>query len=153
MRKDGIIYAASDDKGVVKLRDSNRRVDFRQLKVHRAPVYGLDFVPNSSILLTAGDDNLINVFDYALDRSIQELRNQHQDFVRGIAAFQTGKDNLVTGSLDKYIRLFDLRTRDQLTNSFLNSDPVNIIRLFDGDMKVAATAGKSVRIFSPKLYF
>ena len=46
-RSDGVLFAVSDDKGLIKLRDVARRVDFRQYKEHRAPVYGLAFVENS----------------------------------------------------------------------------------------------------------
>jgi WD40 repeat protein len=60
-RKDGNLFAVSDDKGLIKIRDVARRVDFRQIREHKAPVYAMNFVENSQNILTAGDDNVHNI--------------------------------------------------------------------------------------------
>lgn len=51
--------AVADNKGGIKIRDMIRKVNIKEYKAHRDPVYGLDFINGTTSVLSSGDDLVI----------------------------------------------------------------------------------------------
>src|SRR5436305_1213891 len=78
----------------------------KQIKAHDALVYSLAFSPDGTVLASAGSDNLIKVYDVAMQKEVKQLKG-HTDGVTGIAFTPDSKD-LVSISQDRTVRLWDV---------------------------------------------
>lgn len=70
----------------------------------------------------------------------------HTGYIRTIRGFGMNSNNFLTGSFDKTVKLFDVRTEEKLQGTFEHLDEVQDLRLYEDDTKFISVSGKKVSI-------
>lgn len=96
---------------------------------------------NSGYLASAGDDSIINIWEIGTFRFVKRLRG-HSNSVTCLDVLSSGA--LVSGSLDKYVRVWDLDTA-QIVNSYFNPSTVQNIKQISDE--ILAVVGSNIRVF------
>ena len=76
-------------KGEISIRDIARRAFLKAYKQHMDPAYALEFSYSGPILISGGDDKLVNFFDYSRGRVVDCIESAHEEFVRVVRGFKT----------------------------------------------------------------
>ncbi|KAK9474421.1 WD40-repeat-containing domain protein [Dipodascopsis tothii] len=109
LRSDGKLLAAGDASGLIQIFDVNSRGILVTLNPTQQDVRVVKFHEREITRLFSGsDDRVARIWDITSSKPVVEY-GEHGDYVRA-GAFLPGSSNLVTGSYDGVVRLFDPRT-------------------------------------------
>lgn len=137
------ICSASADKNVF-LWDVATGNPTRKLKGHLAPVNCVQFNEDASVVVSGSVDNSVKLWDNR-SRNIAPIQSL-DDAKDSITCLDVSNHEVLTGSADARIRLYDLR-KGELTSDFMGS-PVSSARLSnDGQCVLVGTMGdQTVRL-------
>lgn len=148
---------APDGKSVVAVSQSGLHVfgwpeldRQRTIKISASNLHCVAFSPNGKHLAVGGgnpsENGSVEVFSWPAGKSVSTL-NGHSDSVRSVAWTDDGK--LLTASVDREIKLWDLEKRDNaLLTCKGHSRSVDVICLLkDGKTLVSAGVDQSVRVW------
>ncbi|MCE9566919.1 MAG: serine/threonine protein kinase [Planctomycetes bacterium] len=100
------------------------------------------FTPDDKLLITAGNDKLVRVWDGANGRAIRKLEG-HTDNIRAISLLPDGR-RLLSGSLDKSLKLWDLASGNCLRTYHGNAQFVGVVALPDGRRFLSSATDGSI---------
>ena len=131
--------------GIVRRWDASTGKLLRVSQSVGTPLYSLAITPDGKGIAVAGKDGRIVVFDSTLTNA--DLLIGHKEPVVSLAFAQTG-DQLVSASHDRTARLWDLKTKKELTQ-FAGHDRALTAAIFSPEGKTLATASfdKTVRFW------
>ncbi|HEX3147911.1 MAG TPA: PQQ-binding-like beta-propeller repeat protein [Gemmataceae bacterium] len=131
--------------GIVRRWDASTGKFLRVSQSVGTPLYSLAIAPDGKSVAVAGKDGRIVVFDSTLTKA--DLLIGHKEPVVSLAFNQTG-DRLVSASHDRTARLWDLKTKKELTQ-FAGHARALTTAIFSPDGKTVATAAfdKTVRFW------
>ena len=85
-------------------------------------------------------------YDYARSRVMNSIFDAHDDFIRAVSHFQGNQSTIVTGSLDKTCKLFDIRANAKKEQAlFTHGEPISCVRVFGDDLKMTTVGGRDVK--------
>lgn len=115
---------------------------------HFAPVLSCCLVERRELLLTGGTDRLVRLWDprAAPGSSCTGTLQGHASDVTGIVAELDGTQ-VYTTSLDKSMRLWDLRTRRCLDTLFGHTEGITCLDLFDKQRPVTGGKDRTARFW------
>lgn len=100
--------ASSSDDETWRLWDIQRKEELLLQEGHVAPVFGLCFHPDGSLVATSDTAAVIRVWDLRTGRSIMHFENMHADQILGLDISPNGY-SLASCSGDNSVKIFDLR--------------------------------------------
>lgn len=143
-RFDGKLLCAGDGGGLVQCFDTSSRAVLVTLQASKRAVRVTKFHPSAkSTLLSAGDDQVVRLWDLTSPDPVVEFVDMHNDYIR--AASFVGTNLLATGCYDGYVRLFDARAPKPVLEFDLQQ-PVESVCQLDANA-LAAASGNEVKIF------
>ena len=103
----------------------------KELSLHKKRIYSMDWLENSTILVTGSSDSFIKVWDLniLLDTSSKQNSpsiypilsiNSHNDIINNISSRNNHEDQFISSSIDKHIKFWDIRTNISKNNNKLN---------------------------------
>ncbi|CEM21756.1 unnamed protein product [Vitrella brassicaformis CCMP3155] len=107
-RRDGRLFVASDDSGLVQVIDANAKVPLRKMKGHHGSVRSVRFCRDNLHVMSGGDDGTLRVWDISATSPLTTLK-AHTDFVRAIDIADTNPFLVGSGSYDGTVRVWDTR--------------------------------------------
>jgi WD40 repeat protein len=118
-------------------------------KGHRDAVNSVVFSPDGKLLVSAGNDNTIRVWN-VIDRKYSFTMGGgrgHQDWVLGLAFSPDGK-KLASASRDRLIKIWDIATQEWVMDINGHSDWVYaLVYSPDGKSLISASSDRTVRIW------
>ncbi|MBA0701635.1 hypothetical protein Goari_020599, partial [Gossypium aridum] len=147
-RNDGLLLAASDLSGLIKVFDVKTRTPLRRLRSHTRPVRFVKYpVLDKLHLLSGGDDAVVKFWDVAGESVVLDLMG-HKDYVRCSDCSPVSPDLFVTGSYDHTVKVWDVRVENSRSVLEVNhGKPVeDVIYLPSGGL-IATAGGNSVKIW------
>lgn len=148
------IFMRGDDTSI-RLWDTATARPIKSLVGHPGGVVYVAFSPDAKLLASSGRDGVINLWDIASGKSLQQLADQQ---AANALAFSADGKLFASGSYDKRIRLWDVTTgkeirtleghRSGISGLVFNSDARLLISgSADGTVRIWETAtGKEVRV-------
>lgn len=127
-RSDGKLISAGFEDGGVKVFDASSRSILRHFKPHNKAVRVSGFVPETSHVYSASDDQTIRLSDIPTQSEICCLRG-HSDYIRSGVSCPSNKNVLLTGSYDHTVKLWDTRS-NECTLTVDHGDPVESVLLY-----------------------
>ncbi|KAF0274517.1 hypothetical protein FOG51_00535 [Hanseniaspora uvarum] len=116
-RYDGKLMAVSDKAGMISIYDSyqpkNLILQIRPKNGEEFPVHKVKFNnvnKDPSKVFIAGDDRLVKVYDLSNSYSPLNVISGSDDYVRSLDFLPDNPNVLITGSYDKKVRMYDMRT-------------------------------------------
>src|SRR5262249_17659565 len=94
--KSSQLIAFGSDSGDIKVRDL-KTGGFKILKGQNEPVHGIAFSSDSKILVSAGSDDTVRIWDISAQRQLQPSFKGHEDVVKSIA-FSPDNKTIASGS-------------------------------------------------------
>ena len=153
-RGDGKMLATSGEKTTIRLWTLGGMKMIRELpgdpsgdKGHRRAVHSLNFLSDRRRLVSGGDDSVVFVWDVATQQPERRIA-AHTDYVRATAVHPHNPALLATGSHDKTIKLWDLRTPCTTpTHTYTVADPVACLAYHPSSTYVAAASSSEVSLW------
>ncbi|XP_041016711.1 protein SLOW WALKER 1 [Juglans microcarpa x Juglans regia] len=147
-RCDGLLIAASDLSGLIKVFDVKTRTPLRKLRSHTRPVRFVKYPVHDKLhLVSGGDDALVKYWDVATETPILELQG-HKDYVRSGDFSPVSHELCVTGSYDHTVKLWDVRVADSKSVLEVNhGKPIEDVIFLPSGGLVATAGGNSVKIW------
>ena len=104
----------------------------RSYKAHKDRVFDLSFNKTGEFLITASGDTHILVWDVAKDcAQVADLKG-HSEIVEKIACHPSDGNLLLSASADKFIKLWDLRTKNAVRSEKTKGHNLNAVWKPDG---------------------
>ncbi|XP_022728312.1 protein SLOW WALKER 1-like [Durio zibethinus] len=147
-RLDGLLLAASDLSGLIRVFDVKTRTPLRRLRSHTRPVRFVKYpVLDKLHLLSGGDDAVVKFWDVAGESLVLDLMG-HKDYVRCGDCSPVSADMFITGSYDHTVKVWDVRVENSRSVLEVNhGKPVeDVIYLPSGGL-IATAGGNSVKIW------
>lgn len=141
----GGLLAYGDTKGEIKVKEASKKLYLKSFNHHSKAVYSLCFIPQTSYLAGASDDQSVSYMDYAVGRVLHRIGKAHTDFVRSVQSFESSSDTLMTGSYDKTVKIFDVREQGAAKLVFKNEVEVEDLKLYNGDVSFVTVGDRFVR--------
>jgi len=122
----------------------------RELKTYRGHTHGVwtaVLSPDQTVLVSAGVDRLVRMWDVETGRLLRSLRGHTQDI--RVALFTPDGQTLITGSEDRTIRLWNAKTGEPTKLLFTRYDH-NVVSLSlspDGLMLARGSYNKDIKIW------
>ena len=102
--------ASTSDDETWRLWDIERREELLLQEGHIAPVFGLSFHPDGSLIATSDIAAVIRVWDLRTGKSVMHFENHHVEQVVGLDISPNGY-SMASCSGDNTVRIFDLRQK------------------------------------------
>eukprot|EP00871_Galdieria_phlegrea_P005535 jgi/Galph1/5983/GphlegSOOS_G4604.1 len=143
-RKDGALIVAGGEEAVVQIFDASRKNILRKFVGHKGAVHSTKFSNDGLHVLSGGDDHAVRCWDLPTESCLMEL-SSHKDFVRAQSACPS-PHLWATGSYDKRLRLFDLRSGEVVFN-LNHQSPVEDVVVFPSGVLVVSVGGNEIKIW------
>lgn len=116
------------------------------MKGHSAPVKSISFNSDGTLLVSAGDDKLVKIWDADKRKFIQSFSG-HQNWVRS-AQFSLDSRMVASGSDDRTVKLWDV-VHENLIHTFIDhSGMVSDVKYHpDGSCLASCSSDKKIKIF------
>lgn len=85
------------------------------------------------------------MFNYPVERVTNVIQNAHSDFIRTVHPLAASDEVLVSGGLDKLVKIFDLREDKEPKTIFEVGDEVEDLVVYSEDTKMVTVGGKIVK--------
>lgn len=147
-RHDGLLLAAADHSGLIRVFDVKSRTPLRRLRSHTRPVHFVRYpVLDKLHLVSGGDDAVVKYWDVAGESVVLDLV-AHKDYVRCGACSPVSDNLFVTGSYDHTVKVWDVRVENSKPVMEVNhGKPVeDVIYLPSGGL-IATAGGNSVKVW------
>src|SRR5262249_2200619 len=86
--------------------------ELHKLAGHQGPVFGVDFNPDGTGVVSCGNDGAVKIWDARTGKEVRSFRC-HPERISGVAWSPDGQ-HLATASLDKTARVWDAETGKEL---------------------------------------
>ena len=147
IRRDGRVLVAGDESGAIQVFDISSRAILKTWKEHKQPVWTTKFSPfEASILLSAGDDRTVKLWDLPSQTSTSTFVGHH-DYVR-TAAFLADQASgmVVSGSYDQTVKVWDPRTPANAVMNFTHDAPIESVLSMPSGRSMVAAAGNHIAV-------
>ncbi|KAL8766750.1 MAG: hypothetical protein Q9203_006242 [Teloschistes exilis] len=147
IRRDGRVFVAGDESGVIQVFDVHSRAILKTWKEHKQPVWVTKFSPKeNTTLMSACDDRTVRLWDLPAQESVTTFRG-HQDYVRS-GAFMQGQAAglLVSGSYDQTVKIWDPRAPSTAVMTFKHAAPVETVLPMPSGTTVLAAADNQISV-------
>jgi WD40 repeat protein len=127
----------------------NTATRLREFVGHTGAVTGIALIPNTSYMVTAGEDKTVRVWEVSSGKQIRAFQG-HMARVTAVASRGDGKQ-VASGSEDGAIRIWDFNTEDDHRALTDAKDSLWAVA-FSPDSKRVASAGSdgSIRVYNPE---
>lgn len=147
IRRDGRVFVAGDETGVIQVFDVHSRAILKTWKEHKQPVWVTKFSPTeNTTLVSASDDRTVRLWDLPAQQSVMTFTG-HQDYVRS-GAFMQGQAAglLVSGSYDQTVKIWDPRAPSTAVMTFKHAAPVETVLPMSSGTTVLAAADNQIAV-------
>jgi len=144
-----LLLIGGDDSNMRLISSSAVFPTNRIYKGHTDSVHVVDFHPSQAdTLLSSGDDKNLIQWDLISSRVVWQ-RKVSEEFVR--AGSWHGDSTYATGSYDKFVRMWDLRSQSNApSNKFEVGEPVESLYSIPNTDLLVSAGGKSLFVFSTR---
>jgi len=139
------LLVAGGEEGIVRVFDINQKTILRIFKYFSKPVHTTQFAPNNVHIMAGCDDSTLSCLDLRTGQKVTTM-NGHTDVVRSGKVSAQSPDVWVSGSYDHTVRLWDVRTRENI-NTLNHEAPVEDVLVFPNGTIVASAGGPTVKIW------
>ncbi len=145
---DGLYLASCSDDHTIKLwsTDLTTKVPLKTLSGHEAPVLTVLFSFDSRYLASSDQDGNIFIWQMPEGNLLRKIK-AHSELVQDLSFTEKGY-TIVSGSLDKSIKLWDVETGQNLMTKNIDSEVWSVDVVSDGSIIVAACADGTIRYFN-----
>ncbi len=131
--------AASSHSGIVDVWDINNKILYRNYKIHEGAVNIVAFVPQTTFLISAGNDGNMFLIDIQNPNAKPKFIGQHQSIIRSIDISENGRF-MVSAGHDRKAMLWDINKYFKVKESVVLDNLLSSIRLYKdkiivGDME------------------
>jgi WD40 repeat protein len=141
---DGSVAALGEAAGSVRLWDPFVRKEVGILPVHKGAVLSVAFAPKTFLLLSAGDDRDVVVWDVKMGVLRRRLKG-HNGRVRSVA-FSPDGQLAVSGSQDTTVRVWNLKTRQEAKRFLGHKEEVRGVA-FTPDGRQVISCGDGIKVW------
>lgn len=146
IRSDGKLIAFGNSAGVIFIHDLESKLHLRTLKGHSAAVTCLEFLPNKLHLISASNDNLVKLWDVALEKEIHSF-SESLDYVRFLSTCPSNANIFAAASYDGHVRIYDAHLGNLLL-SLDHDGPVEAVRLINNGLSAITASKNEIRFWN-----
>lgn len=143
-RNDGKLIVAGDETGKVQVFDTNSRMILRTFLGHTRGVHVTRMASDTKVM-SASDDVTVRCWDMPSGTETLQLKG-HTDYVRAGVVQEGNSDIWLTGGYDHTVKLWDLRTGDNML-SMNHGAPVESVLMFAGGNMAVSAGGNTIKIW------
>ncbi|KAL6308147.1 nuclear mRNA splicing protein [Sparassis latifolia] len=136
-------FASSGGDRSVFLWDVMTGATIRRIPGHMAKIFTVEFNEDASVLASGSYDNTVKLWDLRSQnrQAIQVLDEAHD----AVQTLHVGPTYIITGSVDGYVRTYDLRM-GELRSDFIGNPVAAVVPSQDGQTYLATTLDSHVRL-------
>jgi len=140
---DNAKFASSGGDRSVFLWDVVQGTTIRRIAGHMSKIFVVDFSADASVLASGSYDSTVRLWDLKSQnrQAIQVLDEAHD----AVQTLHVGPTYLLTGSVDGYVRTYDLRM-GELRSDFIGHPVTSVVPSQDGQTYLATTLDTHVRL-------
>lgn len=145
IRKDGLLAAFSNESGYAKILNLKHKNILKNFKLSEKPIYGIDMADSKPLLAIGDDEGNFKVHEYASEMPVMNIDMLHNDFLRKVKFFPDSYEKIMTGSLDKTMKIIDIKSKS-IVNTLENNLEIEDFDFID-ENTVAVVGGKFLKIW------
>lgn len=145
IRKDGLLAAFSNESGYAKILNLKHKNILKYFKLSEKPIYGIDIADSKPLLAIGDDEGNFKIHEYASDMPVMNIDMLHNDFLRKIKFFPNSYEKIMTGSLDKTLKIIDIKSKS-IVETLENNVEIEDFDFID-DNTVSVVGGKFLKIW------
>lgn len=146
IRSDGKLLAFGNSKGDIFIHDIESKLHLRTLKGHLSSVTCLKFLPNKMNIISAADDNLVKVWDVALEQEMFSF-SESSDYVRSLSTCPSNTSLFAAGSYDGKVRIYDVHMGN-LIAELQHEEPVEAVSLISDGLFAVTASKNEIRLWN-----
>ena len=146
LRNDGKLLAAGCKVPVVKIFQTDTKAQLRILEGHTRPVQVVKWAVTRKNVFSCSDDNTARYWDIASGKCTGVFKG-HEDYVRCASSNPANLDTWITGSMDRTIKLWDIRSPQKPVVEMNHGDPVNAVICMPGGGLLISAGGNEIKVW------
>ena len=144
---DGTYIASCGDDKTIKIwaADINTKVPLKTLSGHTAPVLSVIYSFNSELLASCDESGYIFIWQMPQGNLLRKIK-AHDDLIQDVS-FAEDNHTLISGSLDKKIKLWDVETGKNIYSRDLDCEVWSVDLTSSADVLIAGCSDGTVRYY------